>query len=48
AVLCVPSAIVPEESNYLINPLHPDSSKIKIKEVRPFQFDERLVDPWKR
>lgn len=48
AVLRVPSAIVPEESNYLINPLHPDAGKITIKDIRPFHFDERLVDPGKR
>jgi RES domain-containing protein len=48
AVLRVPSAIVPEESNYLINPLHADAGKITIKDIRPFHFDERLVDPGKR
>lgn len=48
AVLRVPSALVPEESNYLINPLHPDAGRITITATRPFQFDERLVDPGKR
>lgn len=28
AVLCVPSAIVPNDSNYLLNPAHPDFSQI--------------------
>lgn len=44
ALLQVPSVIIPEESNYLINPLHPDAKKIKVKKVLPFVFDERL--PW--
>jgi RES domain-containing protein len=28
AVLCVPSAIVPNDSNYLLNPAHPDFRQI--------------------
>jgi RES domain-containing protein len=42
AILKVPSCIVPEEYNYLINPLHPDSKKIKITHSSPLKFDERL------
>jgi RES domain-containing protein len=42
-LLKVPSAIVPEEFNYLVNPLHPDASKIKLIKQQPFSFDERLV-----
>lgn len=42
AVFKVPSAIVPYEFNYLINPHHPDSSKIKVISTRPFSFDSRL------
>jgi RES domain-containing protein len=38
----VPSVIVPEENNMLINPLHPDMSKLKIVSVEAFQFDPRL------
>ena len=44
AVLEVPSAIVPSESNYLLNPQHPDFSKIRIGRARPFAFDPRM---WK-
>lgn len=43
AVLKVPSSIVPPEYNYLINPLHPDSKKIKISSVTPMIFDDRLT-----
>ena len=42
AVLKVPSAVVQDEYNYLINPAHIESQKIKIKSVEPFNFDERL------
>lgn len=38
----VPSAIIPEEYNVLINPLHADSRKIKIITSSLFQFDNRL------
>lgn len=42
AILKVPSAIIPEEYNYLINPNHVDSKKIKVLNVRKLEFDERL------
>jgi RES domain-containing protein len=41
--LKVPSAIVPAEHNYLLNPLHPDMKKVKITKKEPFDFDSRLV-----
>ncbi len=42
-ILKVPSAIVPDEFNYLLNPLHPMHSQTIIKEqVTPFQMDKRL------
>lgn len=42
AVLKVPSCIVPQEFNYLINPNHPDTQKIKVVSTTPFQFDDRM------
>lgn len=36
AVLKVPSAILPQEYNYLINPLHPDFEKISIAPPQSF------------
>jgi RES domain-containing protein len=42
-VLAVPSAIVPEEVNFLINPAHPDASTITVISTRPFAFDPRLL-----
>ena len=37
-----PSAVVPQEHNYLINPLHADFERIKLTEVSDFEFDHRL------
>lgn len=42
AVLKVPSCIVPQECNYLINPNHPDSGKITVVSMEPITFDNRL------
>ena len=39
-VLKVPSVIVQEDYNYLVNPNHIDFHKVKI--IQPFTFDERL------
>ena len=43
-ILRVPSALVPSESNFLINPAHPDARKLRVVRKAPFQFDPRLVD----
>lgn len=42
AIIRVPSAIVNEEYNYLINPNHPEFNKIKLKGDEPFLFDPRF------
>lgn len=42
AVLQAPSVVVPDEWNYLINPLHKDAKRISTVEVKPFRFDPRL------
>ena len=41
-LLQVPSAVVPEEFNMLINPAHPDMKHVKITKIEDFQFDKRL------
>jgi RES domain-containing protein len=41
--LKVPSALVNEEFNYLMNPLHKLASSVKIITKKPFSFDERLI-----
>ena len=43
AILKVPSAIISQEFNYLINPDHPDSSQIKVMGHTPIKFDHRLI-----
>lgn len=43
-VLRVPSALVPSENNFLINPIHEDARKLRVIRKAPFQFDPRLVD----
>ena len=42
AVLAVPSAVIPSESNYLLNPLHPDFKRIEIGKPEAFVTDVRL------
>ena len=42
ALLLVPSVVIPEEHNVLINPAHPDSTKLRAKVVRQFGYDPRL------
>lgn len=43
AVLAVPSVIIPGESNFLLNPAHPNFKKIVIGRPEPFAFDARLL-----
>jgi RES domain-containing protein len=40
--LAVPSAIIPQEDNYLLNPSHPDFSRLTVALPVPFVFDSRL------
>lgn len=42
AVLQVPSAIIPGEFNYLLNPAHPDFTQIRLTGIEPFRFDPRI------
>lgn len=42
AVLSVPSVVVPQERNYLLNPAHPDFARIQIGRPKPFSIDPRL------
>jgi len=43
ALVRVPSAILPETFNFLLNPLHPDASQIEIAESQQAIFDPRLI-----
>ena len=42
-VLRVPSMVLPEEANYVLNPPHPDFGRIDIGEARPWHVDPRLL-----
>jgi len=42
-LLRVPSAVVEQEYNILINPLHSDMGRVVLQGVEKFEFDKRLV-----
>jgi RES domain-containing protein len=42
-VLQVPSSVVPNESNFLINPRHPEFSLLKIGSPHPLDIDQRIT-----
>lgn len=42
AILVVPSALTPAESNWLLNPDHPDFTRIRIHPPEPFTYDSRF------
>jgi RES domain-containing protein len=44
-VLSVPSMIVPESANLLLNPRHPDAGAARVVARRRFAFDRRLWTP---
>lgn len=44
AVLAVPSAVIPAETNYLLNPLHPDFRRIKTGTPVRFETDLRFIE----
>jgi RES domain-containing protein len=41
-VLAVPSAVIPQELNYLLNPRHADFKRIRVGKPEAFRFDPRL------
>ena len=43
-VLAVPSAIIPEETNYLLNPLHPEFRKIKVRRPASLVINTSLIE----
>jgi RES domain-containing protein len=44
AVLSVPSVVIPQERNYVLNPGHEHFRRLRIGESEPFAFDPRM---WK-
>jgi RES domain-containing protein len=44
AVLLIPSVLVPQESNVLLNPFHADATRmVRQKRLVPFRYDPRLL-----
>ena len=44
AILIVPSALLPHENNWLLNPAHPDFTRVRVRKSERFSFDPRM---WK-
>lgn len=44
AVLAVPSVVTPADTNFLLNPEHPDFKRIRIAPPIDFEFDTRLLN----
>ena len=42
-LLIVPSVLMPEENNYILNPSHPDIKKVKLVNKRRIHFDARMA-----
>jgi RES domain-containing protein len=42
AILALPSALVPSESNWLLNPLHPEFAEVRLRPPEPFHYDARF------
>ncbi len=38
----IPSSVITEEHNYILNPLHSDSKHFKIVDIRDFVYDVRI------
>jgi len=45
AMVVVPSALAPDEFNWLLNPDHPDFRRVRIHPLEPFSYDaKRYLD----
>lgn len=42
SILQVPSSIIEDEFNFILNPMHPDAVHFKIIEVKEFDLDTRI------
>jgi hypothetical protein len=47
-ILYVPSVLVPEERNAILNPNHPEFTKVKMRIERNFHYDRRMYLPRRR
>jgi RES domain-containing protein len=41
-IIQIPSVVIPEEFNYILNPLHPRAGELRIDEISDFVYDERI------
>jgi RES domain-containing protein len=41
-IIKIPSTVISDEFNYLLNPLHPDSKKFKLIAINDFVYDVRI------
>ena len=42
-VIQMPSVVIPDESNYILNPLHPRAREFNIIEIKDFVYDIRIM-----
>lgn len=42
SVIKIPSTVIPEEFNYLLNPAHPERKNFRILDIQDFIFDVRI------
>ena len=47
-ILKVPSSILPENFNFILNTIHPDFKKVKLIDVLDYEPDERLENILKK
>ncbi len=47
-ILIVPSALAPNENNWLINPQHPGSQRITVSGIEALSYDPRMFGPRRR
>ena len=45
AVLAVPSALLPSEKNFVMNPAHRDFGRVRVGPIEPLDVDPRLLRP---
>ncbi len=41
-VIRIPSSVIPDEFNYLLNPMHPAGKRFRIVDIRDFVYDVRI------
>jgi RES domain-containing protein len=47
-ILKIPSTVIKEEHNFLINPAHPGFSAIEFGKPQRFEFDGRFIEKYTR